>query len=120
MPITKKLLEVEFEEELLSACDKVEQYLHRRNLATRSLIHQHGAVKAAAELVMMPKIQDGFVDLLLIGKSYLTVEYIVCKKKYESLFSEEVRDKAWEKVGFSARTPKRYFKKKPIILSRFR
>lgn len=113
-------LEAQFEAELLAACDKVEHCLHRHNLTTRTLIQKLGAVKAAAELVMHPKIQDGFVDLLLIGKSYLTVEYIVCKKKYISLFSEEVRDKAWEKVGFSARTPKRYFKKKPIILSRFR
>jgi hypothetical protein len=113
-------LVAQFEAELLDACDKVEHYLHRHNLTTRTLIQKQGAVKAATELVMHPKIQDGFVDLLLIGKSHLTVEYIVCKKKYISLFSEEVRDKAWEKVGFSARTPKRYFKKKPIILSRFR
>jgi hypothetical protein len=110
----------QLEAELLAACDKVEYLLRRHNLTTRALILEKGAVKAATDLVMHPKIQDGFVDLLLIGKSYLTVEYIVCKKKYISLFSEEVRDKAWEKVGFSARTPKRYFKKKPIILSRFR
>ena len=120
MPVNKKLLEAEFEEELLVACDKVEKCLHRRNLATRTLIQQYGAIKAATELVMHPKVHDGFVDLLLIGKSYLTVEYIVSKKKYAELFPEEVRNKAWEKVGFVSRTPKRYFKKKPIILNRFR
>ncbi|OZB49476.1 MAG: hypothetical protein B7X60_01110 [Polynucleobacter sp. 39-45-136] len=113
-------LTTQLEAELLAACEKVEHYLRRHNLATRALIVEKGAVKAATELVMHPKIQDGFVDLLLIGKSYLTVEYIVCKKRYISLFSKEVRDKAWEKIGFSALTPKRYFKKKPIILSRFR
>mgnify|MGYP000045825698 CR=1 FL=1 len=120
MPEKNKPLIEQFEAELLRACDKVEKYLHRRNFTTRTLIQKHGAVKAATDLVMHPKVHDGFVDLLLIGKSYLTVEYIVSKKKYAELFPEEVRNKAWEKVGFVSRTPKRYFKKKPIILNRFR
>lgn len=120
MPVNKKLLEAEFESELLAACDKVENHLHRHNLTIRTLIQKYGAVKAATELVMHPKIHDGFVDLLLLGKSHLTVEYIICKKKYFDLFPEEIRNKAWEKVGFVSRAPKNYFKKKPIFLNRFR
>lgn len=120
MPKGEKTLAQQFEEELLLACNKAEKLLPRRNLTTRALIEKHGAVKAATQIVMFPKINDGFVDLLLIGKGYLTLEYIVCKKNYVELFSEEVRNKAWEKVGFLVRTPKRHFKKKPIVLKKFR
>lgn len=120
MPKEEKTLAQQFEEELLLACNKAEKLLPRRNLTTRTLIERHGAVKAATQIVMFPKINDGFVDLLLIGKGYLTVEYIVCKKKYVELFSEDVRNKALEKIGFLARTKKRHSKKKPIVMNKFR
>lgn len=110
----------QFEAELLLACSKAEKILPRRHLTVRTLVEKHGAVKAATQIVMLPKINDGFVDLLLIGKGCLTVEYIVCKNKYVELFSEEVRNKALEKIGFLARTKKRHSKKKPIVLNKFR
>ena len=51
----------------------------------------------------MPRINDGFVDLLLLGKAKLTVEYIVAKKKYATLFDADVQAAAWNKVAFACK-----------------
>ena len=96
-------LVAELEAELLTACKRSERVLKRYALHTREMIGEMGAVRAAKQIVQMPRINDGFVDLLLQGKAKLTVEYIVAKKKYATLFDADVKATAWDKVAFACK-----------------
>lgn len=98
---TQTMLEAELEAELFAACKRSELVLKRYALNTRELISKMGAVRAAKHIVQMQRINDGFVDLLLKGKAKLTVEYIVAKKKYATLFETEVQAAAWKKIAFA-------------------
>ena len=100
---TQTKLAAELEAELLTACKRSERVLKRYALGTREMINKMGAVRAAKHIVQMQRINDGFVDLLLKGKAKLTVEYIVAKKKYATLFDADVQAVAWNKVAFACK-----------------
>lgn len=100
---TQTKLAAELEAELLAACKRSEHVLKRYALHTREMIGEMGAVRAAKHIVKMPRINDGFVDLLLLGKAKLTVEYIVAKKKYARLFDADVQAEAWNKIAFACK-----------------
>jgi hypothetical protein len=93
----------ELEADMLKACKSSERILHRYALRTREMIMYYGPVEAAKKLIELKQVNEGFVDLLLMGKAKLTAEYIINKKKYATLFEEQFRSKAWEKISFACR-----------------
>lgn len=51
-------------------------------------------VEASIRLVQSPDLQEGFRKLLRENKEYLTVEAIMLRQKFASLFSDQLRQAA--------------------------
>lgn len=69
--------------------------------ATRFLVmvKELGGVGAAHQLLAGERIHDGFAELLLAGRPDLTVEALVLKPGFQTLFSENERQTARERLG---------------------
>jgi hypothetical protein len=68
--------------------------------ATRYLqmLHEHRGLGAAKILLHTPHVSDGFTALWERGRLDLTVEALILRKKCHSLFSEEERQIAKERL----------------------
>jgi len=58
------------------------------------MIERHGAVEAARRLVVSSEIQSGFTELVERDRSDLTIEYAVLNPRWNTLFSEDLREAA--------------------------
>ena len=63
------------------------------------MVHEHGGVATAHQLLAADKIQDGLAQLFLLGRLDLTVEHHVLLPEYEPLFSDDERRAARARLG---------------------
>ena len=96
----KSNLEQQLVDEITKACRKSKRYLGDKAKRPLELMLIYGPIEAVRHLVNRPHVNDGFVDLMLAGKTNLTLEYIVCKPKFRILFDEAVLKKAELKLAF--------------------
>ena len=73
-------------------------YFRRLNM----MIVNHGGLKAAKKLVVKKGISKGFQRLLEIDKMELSVEYLVAKNEFRSLFTEKELESAKIKLHFNS------------------
>lgn len=87
-------LEKEFAEDMRDIYDLAKKHCNGYR-ATRFLqtINRHGALKAAELLAGSDGISDGLTRLFMEGHLELSLEALILKEKYHSLFSEELRGK---------------------------
>jgi hypothetical protein len=97
----KDILEQQLAVEIKTACKKSERYVGYKAKRPIELMHIYGPIETARRLVSRRYINDAFVDLVLVGKTKLTLEYIVCKSKYRILFDEELLKQAELKLAFN-------------------
>ena len=94
-------LEQQLDKEIRDACKKSQRYVGYKAKRPLELIGMYGVVETVRRLVSRPQVNDAFVDLMLIGKQKLTLEYIVCKSKYRVLFDDVVIKTAITKLTFN-------------------
>lgn len=58
------------------------------------MIEEHGAVETARRLITSGDLQDGLFKLLRLGRIDLTVEYAVLDKRWQDLFTDDLREAA--------------------------
>ena len=63
------------------------------------MVHQHGGVATAHQLLAADKIQAGLAELFLLGRLDLTVEHHVLLPEYEPLFNDDERRTARTRLG---------------------
>lgn len=97
----KQILELQLADEIKTACKKSERYVGHKAKRPLELMYIYGPIETVRQLVSRRYINDAFVDLMLAGKSKLTLEYIVCKSKYRILFDEEIVKQAQQKLAFN-------------------
>jgi hypothetical protein len=97
----KEILEQQLADEIKTACKKSERYVGYKAKRPIELMYIYGPIDTARQLVSRRYINDAFVDLMLVGKSKLTLEYIVCKSKYRILFDDETLKQAQQKLAFN-------------------
>lgn len=97
----KDILEQQLAEEIKKACKKSERYVGYKAKRPLELMHIYGPIETVRQLVSRRYINDAFVDLVLAGKTKLTLEYIVCKTKYRILFDDAVVKEAELKLAFN-------------------
>lgn len=70
-------------------------------IATRYLLmlNEYGGLNTAKRLLHGDKLSDGFIKLWECGRPDLTVEVLVIKPKYKSLFTEDEIKKAKRRLG---------------------
>lgn len=66
------------------------------------MVQEHGGVEAAHRLLASENVAEGFTKLWELGRTDLTVEAQVLKPEYATLFSEEEREKARQRLGHQA------------------
>ena len=62
------------------------------------MLGKYGPVTAAINLVVNPKFHDGFTKMWELERLDLTVEATIRRSPYNQLFTQEVLDKAKEKL----------------------
>ena len=62
------------------------------------MLQEHGAIQTTIRLVMDPIYNEGFTKLWELGRLDLSVEAIILQEPYRNLFSDEVLNKAKEKL----------------------
>lgn len=71
------------------------------------MLHRHGGMETARRLLASSAASDGFTALWERGRLDLTVENVVLRPEFESLFTDEERDVARRRLadyGFPARS----------------
>jgi hypothetical protein len=54
------------------------------------MLEEHGAIRSVSQLVLDPKVSEGFTKLALEGRLDLSVESVVLESPWSSLFDEDV------------------------------
>lgn len=97
MEMTNKI-EDDFKNELLKAVDIcIDLYRYRPSYFLQ-MLSNYGPAGTAIKLVTAAKFHEGFTKLWEFGRLDLTVEAIMLRSPYCQLFSEEVLDKASERL----------------------
>lgn len=89
------VLEREFQK-AVSIC--IGQYGYRPSYFLQ-MLGNYGPVDTAIRLVTAPKFHEGFTKLWELRRLDLTVEAIILRNPYNQLFTEEVLEKARERLG---------------------
>jgi hypothetical protein len=97
----KSILEQQLADEIKTACKKSQRYVGYKAKRPLELMLVYGPIETVTQLVSRRYVNDAFVDLMLAGKTKLTLEYIVCKTKYRILFDDAVVKQAELKLAFN-------------------
>lgn len=71
------------------------------------MVREHGGVEAARLLLANPEAQSGLTELWLLGRPDLSMEHLVTSEGFASLFSDDERRKARERLEVIS-TPRRH------------
>ena len=101
-----KPIEDAYLERCRNIATEIKQVLGARRTLLLSMIGEHGAVETTMRLVHAKQPSDTFVDLMAKGRLDLTVEWlIVNERKWDSLFTDETRTAARNRLGTSSSSP---------------
>jgi hypothetical protein len=91
-------LENQLKADLLEACRISREELNYNPIRFMQMLTEKGTKETAIELISSPAPAEGFTRMWENGTLHLTVEAHVIKPKYEPLFSQEIIDKARERL----------------------
>lgn len=91
-------MEDDFNRDLLRAVEICISHYGYRPSYFLQMLENYGAVGTAVKLVTANKFHEGFTKLWEFGRLDLTVEAIMLRKTHRQLFSEEVLNKASERL----------------------
>ncbi len=83
----RKELESKLNKELLQACNEAKKFGVFPTLFI-TMLGNDGPIEASKKVVNKDEGTQGYADLLIIGKTYLSVEHIISKPEYKDLFDE--------------------------------
>ncbi len=90
--------EVQFTEALRDLYDRMKVdvgYVARR---IPPMIHRHGGVGTARIFLSRPEVSAGFLRVKEAGRLDLTIEHLVLRPRFTSLFSDKERDSARDRL----------------------
>lgn len=79
----------EFNKDMVGVYKKAKEKCHYNATRYLQMISELGGLVTAKKLLAENKIHDGLTALYMCGRLDLTVEALVTKEKYKSLFTEE-------------------------------
>lgn len=79
----------EFNKEMVAVYTKAKEECNYNATRYLQMISEYGGLRTAKKLLAEDKVHDGLTALYLCGRLDLTVEALVTKEKYKSLFTEE-------------------------------
>ncbi|MDC9722506.1 MAG: hypothetical protein PSN34_06995 [Urechidicola sp.] len=85
--INKEFLKKEFEREIDILLIKTTKEVYRPNYFYKLSLNVGGHYQATK--ILIPKLSDGFTKLLEKERTDLSIEFIVIKPKYKSLFTDD-------------------------------
>ena len=89
-----KMLEAKFHQEMLDTYYVAARKLHYRATRFLNMVNEQGGVKTAKTLLQSDEISYGLTGLYLGGCLDISVEALVLKPEYATLFTAEERAKA--------------------------
>lgn len=88
----------EFNGEMLAIYISAKDECHYNATRYLQMISDYGGLVTARKLLSENKIHDGLTALFLCGRLDLTVEALVLKEKYRSLFADEELETARKRL----------------------
>ncbi len=98
-------LELQFHEEMLQIYHRAKTECRYNATRFLQMVSDAGGLSAARTLLSAPGVSDGFAALWQCGRLDLTVEALVLKSPWRTLFSQhdlEVARKRLEDLGYKA------------------
>ena|SRR5664279_1302358 len=87
-------LEIRFEAAMYAAYESWNREVGYRATRFHQMLPRHGGVETARRLLRKPGLSAGFERLLEEGRLDLTMEYIVLRPEYGTLFTPQERAQA--------------------------
>lgn len=87
--MTTSNLEAEFGRDMVQVYKKAKEECDYNATRYLQMVGEYGGLVTAKKLLAEDKVHDGLTALYLYGRLDLTVEALVTKEKYQSLFTEE-------------------------------
>ena len=94
----RKDLENKFDQVMLSIYERAKDECKYNATRFLQMNTEHGGVQTAKILINAPHISDGFAELWKLGRLDLSVEAVILKLEWESLFSDEERNIAKKRL----------------------
>ncbi|AKH95406.1 hypothetical protein [Elizabethkingia anophelis] len=91
-------LRLKFESRLAENVDKMKKI--RPFTQLQRLLNEYGYFEGARRLIN-GKETSGLADLILVGKSHLSIEYLALSEEFQSLFTDGELKKCRRKLGCS-------------------
>ena len=86
----REQLEQEFHKAMLDIYSQAKRQVRYTATRFRRMVNERGGLDAAQALLATHEVSDGFTELWLRGKRLdLSVEYLVLKKPWRQLFSDD-------------------------------
>lgn len=86
-------LALKFQNELIAKMDRAKKECNYNSTRFNQMITQYGGVETAKRLIgnslRTRRPSDGYTNLLLAGRTDLTMEDSICDPQYAELFTEE-------------------------------
>jgi hypothetical protein len=89
----------EFHQEMVKLYQRSQREIGYHSHAFIRMITEHGGVETARRLVTAPNPSDGFATLWEARRLDLTAEALVVRPRFASLFTEDVVDRARQRLG---------------------
>jgi hypothetical protein len=99
-------LEIEFHKDMIDIYHKEKEECGYNATRFLQMISNDGGIKTAKKLLATAEPSDGFTELWRNHRLDLTIEYLVLKSKYRSLFTDQEIEIARERLasyGFSSK-----------------
>ena len=93
-----KDIERQFHEEMVGIYRAAVEIGYRRATRFWGMVIDHGALEAAKRLLREPEEQPGLTRLWELGRLDLSVEALVLQERWDTLFSDEERQKARDRL----------------------
>lgn len=97
MAISQTDLENQLHNELVQSVEKLKKLGIKSNRFSQ-MLNKYGAVKTAKIVLNANDYPDGYIDLLTMKRTDLSVEYICRDKKYAPLFTPEELKIAYDRL----------------------
>jgi len=92
-------LERRFHRAMLTICERAQRECNYNPLWFRRMLSDYGGVKTAKRLLARRGAQSGFTRLQSCGRLDLTVEAHVLRPEFRSLFAEDERREARDRLA---------------------
>jgi hypothetical protein len=91
-------LEQEFDKAMLEVYRQAKVHCRYNAMYFLQMVHERGGLQTAKHLLHAPSTSEGFTRLWECGRLDLTVEAVILQPKWHTLFSEEERTIASQRL----------------------